>query len=65
MQPIRLIRALCNFVASRVRRRPALDITLLQDAEFQILLHELHYPRIPVLAPLRGGVRRDDGCRDV
>jgi hypothetical protein len=46
MRPVSLVQALWLVVPWQMRRPVARDVTLLQDAEFQILLRELRYPPI-------------------
>jgi hypothetical protein len=48
VRPVSLIQALWQVVPWQIRRPGAQDVTLLHDAEFQIMLRELRYP------PIRG-----------
>jgi len=49
MKSVSLFDALFHVVPWQMRRPAARDVTLLHDAEFRIMLHELRYPPIPVL----------------
>jgi hypothetical protein len=49
MGPVSLFQALWLVVPWQMRRPVTRDVTLLQDAEFQILLRELRYPPIRLL----------------
>ena len=46
MSTLGLLQALWHVVPWQLRRPAARDVTLLHDAEFQILLRELRYPPI-------------------
>ena len=48
MRPVSLLQALWQVVPWPIRRAGSQDVTLLHDAEFQIMLRELRYP------PIRG-----------
>ena len=48
VRPVSLLQALWQVVRWQIRRPGAQDVTLLHDAEFQIMLRELRYP------PIRG-----------
>jgi hypothetical protein len=57
MRPHSLLEALWQVVPWQTRRPVARDVTLLHDAEFQIMLRELRYPPIRQL--------RDTSSRNV
>jgi hypothetical protein len=57
MRAVSLFQALWRVVPWQIRRPVARDVTLLHDAEFQILLRELRYPPIRQL--------RDTSSRNV
>jgi hypothetical protein len=49
MKSVSLFEALFHVVPWQIRRPVPRDVTLLHDAEFRILLHELRYPPVPAL----------------